>query len=285
MKSFAIVLCAMALFMATTVRADDIDDALELGGACSGDWSGVYLLDVRNFEVAKDAALRAAQYLLDVKPDTFVCPTTDDDQDEDALDERFDDVDFRYVCQKNVSTGTYYKREWLQRLNIAWSHAGIGFAVGADMSFSIDCDESNSEETDSQALYLEALFFKPTSGKIQFLNVTTAQALDCSDINDSGLVCYFGKYTLACDTFWSGTSTANLTCSLSDKSGSKQTLKLSCDISSSTPLKDLVSCLTSSSDWSSLSSTVQTTITNLLEKFKTAMDSGALATMSYSSRK
>ncbi len=41
------------------------------------------------------------------------------------------------------------------------------------MSFSIDCDESNSEETDSQALYLEALFFKPTSGKIQFLNVVS----------------------------------------------------------------------------------------------------------------
>ncbi len=36
-----------------------------------------------------------------------------------------------YALQ-NVSTGTYYKREWLQRLNIAWSHAGIGFAVGAD---------------------------------------------------------------------------------------------------------------------------------------------------------
>ena len=33
----------------------------------AGDWTGVYLLDVRNFEVAKDAALRAAQYLLDVK--------------------------------------------------------------------------------------------------------------------------------------------------------------------------------------------------------------------------
>ena len=40
-----------------------------------------------------------------------------------------------------------------------------------------------------------------------------------------------GKYTLACDTFWSGTSTANLACNLYNKSGSKQTLKLSCDIS------------------------------------------------------
>ena len=40
-----------------------------------------------------------------------------------------------------------------------------------------------------------------------------------------------GKYTLSCDTFWSGTNTANLACNLYDKSGSKQSLKLSCDIS------------------------------------------------------
>ena len=56
-------------------------------------------------------------------------------------------------------------------------------------------------------------------------------------------------------------------------------------LQNSTPVKDLVSCLTSSSDWSKLSSTAQTTITNLLEKFKTAVDSGALATMAYNSRK
>ncbi|GAB4820074.1 hypothetical protein N2152v2_007120 [Parachlorella kessleri] len=269
MKSSAVILLAAVALLAT-VRADDIDDALELGGSCSGDWSGVYLLDVRNFEVAKDAALRAAQYLLDVKPETLVCNADDDNRDDDDLDERFDDVDFRYVCQKNVSTGTYYKREFLRQ------HA---------LSFSIDCDDQNGDENDDQAVYLEALFFKPTSGKIQFLNVTTTQALDCSDVDDSRLVCYFGQYTLSCDTYWSGTSTANLACNLYDKSGSKQTLSLSCDISKAKSISDLATCLTSSSDWSKLSSTVQTTITSLLEKFKTAMDSGALATMSYSSRK
>ena len=52
-----------------------------------------------------------------------------------------------------------------------------------------------------------------------------------------------------------------------------------------TAVSDLTTCLTSSSDWSKLSSTAQTTITSLLEKFKTAVDSGALATMAYSGRK
>ena len=50
-------------------------------------------------------------------------------------------------------------------------------------------------------------------------------------------------------------------------------------------ISDLATCLTSSSDWSKLSSTAQTTITSLLEKFKTAVDSGALATMAYNDRK
>ena len=50
-------------------------------------------------------------------------------------------------------------------------------------------------------------------------------------------------------------------------------------------ISDLATCLTSSSDWSKSSSTAQTTITSLLEKFKTALESGAVATMAYSSRK
>jgi len=41
------------------------------------------------------------------------------------------------------------------------------------VSFSIDCDDDNGDENDDQALYLEAQFFKPKSGPIEFLNVVS----------------------------------------------------------------------------------------------------------------
>ena len=55
----------------------------------------------------------------------------------------------------------------------------IVWALFSAVSFSIDCDDQNGDETDDQAVYLEAGFFKPTNGKIQFLNVVSTSSPLC----------------------------------------------------------------------------------------------------------